>query len=66
MAKIFDYGDAPVAKKMGYKLTKVIYGNEKNFLEVYADMDVILVRGAYIYGSNEEFEFSLMTKPSKG
>lgn len=61
MAIVYEFGTAPEAAKLGYKVDRITYGSTDSVCADHFGKDVILVRGAYV-GSGEpgRYEFAVM------
>lgn len=61
MAIIYEFGTAPQAANLGYKIDHITHGSTDSVCADHFGEDVILVRGAYI-GSGEpgRYEFAVM------
>jgi len=58
MAIIGDFGSAPDHQQQGYRgQGYVVHGTEEEVLNVFRTVDVVLVKGAALLASNNEFEF---------
>ena len=63
MAIIGEFGSAPDFGKVGYKgQGYVVFGTEAQLLNVFRAVDVVLVRGALMAGTDDEYEFYPMYK----
>lgn len=61
MAIIYEFGTAPQAAKLGYKISHITRGSLDYVASEYFGMDVILVRGARIAsGEQGRYEFAVM------
>ena len=63
MSVICDFGTAPEQAAAGFiGLGILVYGSDVEVLRVFKGGDIRLVRGAHVFGTDDQFEFYPMVK----
>lgn len=60
---IYEFGTAPKATALGYILETLTHGDEAMVLAKFQNQDVILVKGASLFGKDTEYEFGVFKRP---